>query len=529
MGPKGPKSPLERLKAPVRYTSSSSLSGMEKVSPLSSAGTSLTPNSIVSDIDKPLPPPPKSLSLRKSSSVYSLHAEAAKTRMTKSRDDLLLQYDPRPLPPRAYSAKPEAKGLEWPKLVKSSEPESKSDPIINPGAMYGNDVARQMTTPEQYESLTDTAKVDKQGQAPRQDTLQDRTMQYFTTDERFAPTKANHEKPILKRPNWQASNTAQTLRRRATDALYSNQSYFPGTMSPRITDVIDHSLVPSPLHVDTTNVSLAQGNTPRPELSSKSSNSFSSDSSHSSISSIIDSYLTKPRRAEKTKILRTRPSKHKSSSESTQKGRKGSHASSTFSHLSSSFSATKGRLGSIASHRRRSVEQGIDNMYDTLARFSLAPKAVLPLNRTNPHKKGIPRERRSPAIPITPYQMYGKKAWEMEKIAKSPKKPRFRISTKAKKPIASQQVSSKAEQYEQLRYSTLINPPKTAPLPSEEARKDRRTIVSNSDGRNATKSYYKSEKPGKPTKAERRREELKKKIVVIGIGEGRPTSGGPWI
>ena len=527
-GPKSPKSPLERLKAPVRYTSSSSLSGMEKVSPLSSAGTLPTPSSIVSDVDKPLPLPPKSLSPRKSSSVYSLHTEAAKIQMTKSRGDLLPQYDPRPLPPRAYSAKPEAKGNGRLKLVKLSGSESKSDPVLDRGAMYGREVVARTNFPGQHERPAGITQSSKQEQAPRPDTLQDRTMHYFATNETFDPAKGEQVEAVSKKPIWQTGGTIQTPKDRVIDATYSDQSYLPESMSPRIIDVIDHSLVPSPLHVDAGNVSPTHNNSLRPEMESRPSSSFSSDSSHSSISSIIDSYLSKSRRTKKTKRLRTKPSKRKSSSESTQKGRKGSQTSSTFSRLSSSFSATRGRLGSVASHRRKSVQRGIDNMYDTLARFSLAPKAVPPLNRMNPHKKGIPRERRSPAIPITPYQMYGKKAWEMEKAAKNPKKPKFRVSTKGQKPSAPHRVSTRVQQYEQLRYSTLMNPPKTAPLPSDEVQKNRRTIVPD-EGANMTKANHKSDKPAKQTKEEKRREELKKKIIVIGIGEGRPASGGPWI
>ena len=498
---------------------------------MSSAGTIISPRSVVSDIDKPLPPAPMlPHPLRKSSSVYSLQVTAAKAPRGERKQDLLPYHQPRPLPARAYTANTDERKPGRPKLVKSSEPHIVSVPMLDPRAKYPHETNRYEGQIQQRAEDAVKREISISNMTLTASTAKDRTMEYFGIREPFGSLRGGDLDPSLKRPTMPSRKTSQVPPDVVIDVPYSDESYLPASMSPRITDVIDHSMVPSPLHVDAESVSPAEkaGLSLDQESRPSTSSQFSSDSSHSDISSIIDNYLGKRRWIKKSGALRSKPGRHKSSSGSTQKGRKSSHTSSTFSRLSSSFSATRGRLGSAASHRRKSVARGIDSMYDTLTKFSLAPRPVTPLYLKNNKKRAIPRAKRSPAIPITPYQMYGRKAWEMEKAAKSPKKPKFRISTKRKKPGSIEQESSRDMKYKPLTYSTLMNPPKTAPLPSELS-KDNRQAVASEDSGILADSDYKFVKPEKQSKADKRREELKKKIVVIGLGEGRPASGGPWI
>ena len=537
----GPKSPLERLRAPVRYTSSSSLSGMEKVSPLSSAGTMISPNSVVSDIDKPLPPPPAHRSPRKSSSVYSLQLEHARARRAEIRDNTLPHYDARPLPSRAYTARSEEKEAQRPKYERSAGSESKSDPVLKAEAMYGNGAegssghleGRAMRTntttpsPGQYTTMSSRSPA------------QDRTMEYFENEDPFGDPREHGVDVRRTGLDVRLRRTGLDVRLRRTSQVPPHlkaeksefyESYLPAAMSPRITDVIDHSLVPTPLLVEAVNTGPPRSRISEPEEDSRPSTSsqFSSDSSHSSITSIIGSYLSKSRWNQTKKKIKISKNRRKSSSSATAKGRKSSRSSSTLSRLSTSFSATRSRLGSVASNRRKSFSKGVDTVYDTLARFSLAPKAVPPLPRIHPTKRGLPKEKRSPAIPITPYQKYGPKAWEMEKAAKSPKKPKFGIRQRLKKSESVKQSSSKGIQYEQLTYSALLDHPKVTRQASSIAKGNRHTVTSYGSGI-STDADRQFEKPSRKTKADRRRDELKKKIVVVGLGEGRPTSDGPWI
>ena len=296
-----------------------------------------------------------------------------------------------------------------------------------------------------------------------------------------------------------------------------HESYLPAAMSPRITDVIDHSLVPAPLLVEAGTTGPPRNRLSEPEEDSRPSTSsqFSSDSSHSIITSIIDSYNSRSKWKQTKERIKITKNRRKSSSSATAKGRKSSRSSSTFSRLSTSFSATRSRLGSVASNRRKSFSKGVDTVYDTLARFSLAPKAVPPLPRIHPTKRGLPKEKRSPAIPITPYQKYGPKAWEMEKAAKSPKKPKFGIGQRLRKSDSVKQSSSKGTHYEQMTYSALLGHPKVAQQANSITKGDRYTVTSYGSGV-STDPDRKFEKPLRKTKADKRREELKKKIVVVG-------------
>ncbi|KAL9101834.1 MAG: hypothetical protein Q9187_009195 [Circinaria calcarea] len=117
-------------------------------------------------------------------------------------------------------------------------------------------------------------------------------------------------------------------------------------------------------------------------------------------------------------------------------------------------------------------------MYDTLTNISIGPSKFKPsLNLKK--RTTIPRDMRSPAIPITPYQYLGAKAWEA-----SPKSPKPKSAKKKHFSLPSK----------------LDSPTKWYKLSSR--------------GSNKASAGEKE--------AEKRREELRKRIVVIGAADQFP-------
>ena len=231
-------------------------------------------------------------------------------------------------------------------------------------------------------------------------------------------------------------------------------------ISSRIVDVVDGSLLPSPLRVS---VIKDQDQPP-----SGSSGTASSDNAH------------KPGRRQSfhsyaRKVLHTR----KASTEETERRRIMSVASTKYPHMSLQPPPPwRDRVSSMASQRRESLQQGLSHMYDTLTNISIVPSKLKPsLNLQK--RTTIPRDMRSPAIPITPYQHLGTKAWEASPKSpkpKSAKKKHFSLPSKIDSPTKWYKLSNKGSD-------------KTSAGERE---------------------------------AEKRREELRKKIVVIGAAEHFP-------
>lgn len=91
------------------------------------------------------------------------------------------------------------------------------------------------------------------------------------------------------------------------------------------------------------------------------------------------------------------------------------------SHTPSKDLQTQSGQSPLGGPHRGSVQQSITDMYDTLQSLYSPPAGSLPKPRQDyfttppPKTKCVPREIRSPAIPMTPYQKYGRKAWEESK------------------------------------------------------------------------------------------------------------------
>ncbi|KAL8796710.1 MAG: hypothetical protein Q9195_001100 [Heterodermia aff. obscurata] len=275
------------------------------------------------------------------------------------------------------------------------------------------------------------------------------------------------------------------------DQLYSDTGHLPSKMSPRITDVVDQSLVPSPLRFSSYE-----------EPGSRFSSDSSSDagSCQSGLRDSVKSYARKTF------------SKRSFTQESIDKDKRNS----------ASPPKPKGRLDSMASHRRASLQHGIEEMYDTLTNFSLSPaKPKTPAMQLETNNEvRIPRERvRSPAIPLTQYQMIGVKAFEDTESPKSSKTsflPSLSSRGSRRKPGTSTRDPN---------FSSPESPSSKRPVVKKWAAafQSKTTQVESAMGLETNRV--------KRSKSEKKRAELKKKITVIGLGDddSQPPGSVNWM
>ena len=261
--------------------------------------------------------------------------------------------------------------------------------------------------------------------------------------------------------------------------------YFPEPpISARITDVVDQSLVPSPLRF------------------SKSDDSDRASSQYSGNAKNGETERPVWRRSIRTSREKSFPVS-KISAEEKKIKRALSAASAKYPHMNLQPPPWRERLNSVASQQRASMHQGPSNVYETLRRLSSGSGKSKHISTAHPKKRvHIPRELRSPAIPVTAYQTYGTKAWE-----KSPK------SLKSPKPKLPKQKSPEAQ------------PSESGSGTSDTARKKGfpllpKTLVQPIWQSVGGKGREKHSSKGKAS--EKRREELKKKIVVIGLADQYP-------
>lgn len=325
-------------------------------------------------------------------------------------------------------------------------------------------------------------------------------------------------KTVAKGAEDYASNYESLLHTRSsalptfTPSPYSDYDYLPSPMSPRITDVVDRSLLPSPLSYSV----LEEKQRPSSTFSSSSSGS---DGFQNSIRTSLRVYARKALHLPKRSL----------------EGKNRKKASLTAASETSHISARAGRLAiknePVAGPRRGSIQQGISNMYDTLAKLSITSqplKSKPAIDNTGATKARVPRALRSPAIPVTQYQQLGKKAWQS---SGSSKKSQPKSSKSARTSYFSNPPGERTSYFSDPtgeRTSYFSNTPcednsavksntSVATRPGSVAKKIASAIhtgtaqVENAMGLNKASTRV--------TKSERRREELKKKIVVIGLGD----------
>jgi hypothetical protein len=449
---------------------SGSLSGMEI--PISKQSLYFGPSSWSiypvphGTIENPLPPTP-----RKPSSVYSLgHDEEAGGQMRNIPDallppDLLLQ----PTTYRSSTSIVPVMSADRPPLLRYQLGHAVSDSILERRRVQREDLAELGIHSSQL--LT---------QHPISDTPTHREPQ----------TKGLHELDLQRRDaDHHASTYESVLHTRSsvltsfTSEPYSNYTHSSTEMSPRITDVVDQSLLPPPLRYST----VVADSRPSSHLSSS-----------SSTTEIIESRVRDSLRTYARKALHLQTPTVAARSKREDQNNSATNAADWASSILR-------RGSSVAGQRRGSVQQGISHMYNSLRKISIT--SALPKTVGNATKVRLPRELRSPAIPITPYQQMGTKAWE--RSSKSPKNSRPGSA------ISNHFHSPPKEDKKSFRHDHRGRNQETKPISLVN-----KLITAFHSGTVQVESAIGLNKPrNKHSKAEFRREEFKKKIVVIGIGD----------
>ena len=262
------------------------------------------------------------------------------------------------------------------------------------------------------------------------------------------------------------------------------ENYLPEPLSPRITDVVDQSLMPQPLIIPKVNAD------ERP--ASRFSRTSSSESSlifYHGIRESIRGYLYQRRK------------KRKAVARKKEHARIMSTASAKYPYMKSNLDENNGNPPS----RRMSLQQGLANIYDRIRKFSLSGSSEASIEIKDPRRRAKQR-----AIPLSPYQKYGPIIWDSpqrrEKIKQKLREERQRARLEEKTGKQGEIAKGKALEHQNERHHA---PP---PLVSS-FRTGQKQIVS-ALGDRAPKV--------KRTSSEKRREALKKSIKMIGPADQFP-------
>jgi len=304
-----------------------------------------------------------------------------------------------------------------------------------------------------------------------------------------------------------SANSSKLRASPAFDALDAESKQSPASLSSRILNVADESF--TPLHLE---VSTEEG---RP------SSHFSSESS--------DAENTPRNKIKGFKAYTRHPFQSRNSSKN-ETPRKESPKLPVEATASPKTSRRQTRITSMVKQQRQSMQQGVSGMYETLQTLYLptpAPKAKT--QSAGSERKGIPRELRKPAIPLSPYQKYGTKAWEAEK-APQRRKTKFGKRSQANTVESTSSETSwpryKSARSTQVSTSSVSSKEATSPTKIR-AQVERHSTQGSQKGRsvgkklavafqNGTAQMENAVGLGKTKqKREERREELKRKIVVI--------------
>lgn len=417
--------------------------------------------SISTKHQKPLPPTP-----RRPSSVYTLPSnDNVPQNVRRTYGKIVDQYFANEvLQPKRYqdsaSKIPDQTPLR-PKLLRDTEAHAASDPIIEKRRAE----QAQQIHPEEMSGAK--GNIHRNGNAKQH--------------------AENYESVLHTR--------SEVLTSIVPDPYYSNNGHLPSNMSPRITDVVDNSLVPSPLRFSSVDYD-------EPGSRFSSDNSSDAESCHSGLRSSVKSY------AKKTF------SKRSITPEITDKV--------------ASPPKPKSRLGSMASQRRSSLQHGIEDMYDTLTSFSLGSgkRKPAPMKFEANGKARVSRERRSPAIPLTPYQLIGAKAFEDTASTRSSKTsllPSLHSrGSKGKPGTPTRSINSASR----LTGSPLSGP--ESPTPKQPMIKKLAAAFGSKTTQIESAMGLETNRV-KRSKSEKKRAELKKKITVVGLGDGQHTGAGGWM
>ncbi|KAL8742578.1 MAG: hypothetical protein Q9190_004962 [Brigantiaea leucoxantha] len=295
-----------------------------------------------------------------------------------------------------------------------------------------------------------------------------------------------------------------------TAGHYHQHGQPPPAMSPRITDVVDHSLFPPPLRFS------MQGESERPLSRFSASSSEVEEALHG----IRDSLRSMARKA-----FRMRKDSEDDTDDTDWA------AFTKFQHMNSPTPRRQSRVGSFVSQRRASLQHGITEMYEILTNLTTPSKRARPTAIDTANSVQIHRPRiRSPAIPLSPYQEIGPKAWETS--SKSSKKTTK--SDKSKSVPASHKLAQEQKRVPAI--SSTLRRDSRKSGSNETKERSPRSMVSKlasaiQNGQVQVESAVGlSTSRVKRTKSEKKREELKKKIVVLGLGDQREDGEPPrWV
>ncbi|KAI4183936.1 MAG: hypothetical protein L6R41_005087 [Letrouitia leprolyta] len=484
----------ERSKLWRARSTTSSLAGMEKpytpkeISPFEIYQDPVDLYIDQAQLDKPLPPTP-----RKPSSVYSVQRdEEQQAPSHRVRNDILPSSTF--LAATTYrsstSRLPDPKPAR-PQLIRQAQTHAVSDPVLR-----SNRVKEERPDPTAHIArLQQELKFGSLSISGAQNLPTERVTSVWVDD---ALEHANNYKSVF---HTKSSLPPSTTNKRH----YDNHQRASSPMSGRITDVVDQSLVPAPLQLNSF------------EESERPPSRFSSSSSDVGAHHIRDSLRGIARKA----LHMRKESKDTDETDWATFTR--------FQEKASLMPRRQSRIGSFVGQRRESFQQSICGMYDTLTGLGTptrSPKPT-PVTTSGPFKPHKPRVK-SPAIPLSPYQEMGPKAWET--ASKSSRKTTR--SSKARLEGASQVAFSLQDEKSRIRFST---PAYGTPSSHEKEQKQRSMAtklasafssgavqVESAVGLNTTRV--------KRTRSEKKREELKRKIKVIGLRE--PTANkteGPWL
>ncbi len=465
--------PPRRLWFPSQSSPSGSLSGMEipipKPPPFSGASTrgiSPGPDDI---FNKPLPPRP-----RKPSSVYSTRDdEMSEARMRNMQSgvrppDLLLQ----PTTYKSNSSVVSAVSGRRPSPLRNQEGHTVSDPIVE----------RRRARRENLANLgihsTQLLNVPVRSNSPAYSKPEPQRLKDWNFQSRSADNLASTYESVLQ--------TRSSVLPNHTFEPYPSYTYLPSSMSPRITDVVDHSLVPPPLRYRT----VVEGSRPPSQFSSVSS----------STTELLQSSIRDSLRAYARKALHLR--------RPAVAARRKKAVETVDSTVASDLAPSRPRRrSSAAGQRRGSIQQSISHVYSSLRKLSISSTAKATGNFPSGKKSRLPRELRSPAIPITPYQQMGTKAWEKSSKSHRNSRPKSATSNHA--------VSSTTEDKDSLKHNQRSENQALKPI---SVLKKMKIAFYNGTAQLESVVGWKTAS-SKRSKAELRREELKKKIVVLSIRE----------
>jgi len=451
-----PQSPMRHPPLRNEQSSSSSLNGLEMVLPGRSASSRSFQDSIIEDlnIDKPLPPTPPR---RKASSVYS-----------SGHDDLIASY----LGLVARNEGPPSDVYLQPIIYSSSNPEIPTsnasklstyqklqEPLSAPLPVEHQPASAQRPKPTKREASDH--RHPKQSPTLSENIAHDtKVLDNVAVKRRFEAQRAVGPPQLPTLPGFKA-------------VLYDSEQKRHAQPSSRGSkEVIDRSLVPPPLSLR------------KSQLSDDIESSHFSASSSGSDDGTLHTGLRQSLRAYARKALHLR----KSTAEEKETKRVMSVASAKYPFMDAlSAPRRASKFGSLSSERRASIQQGLSNVYHGVAKIS----TWTPMPTSKQKKRDtIPRDVRSPAIPITPYQQLGPKAWEP--APKSPKSPK----QKKKKPPKGKTP-----------FAILSSNRREAKGPD--------TPYPHPEGQSPDEPTPEHQPKLKRTASERRRDELKSKIVVV--------------